>query len=69
MFGTPDRCVKMLRDVADLGIEYVLFLVSLGDMEHGKIIRSMDLLAGEVLPRLEPAPGPPPAELGDWRAV
>ena len=52
-FGTPDRIVKKierLRDEHD--IQYFGANMSFGSMEHSKVLRSMELFAKEVMPRL-----------------
>ena len=52
VFGGPDECTDYLRNINNIGIENVIFFVHLGELPHEKIIRSMDLFAQQVMPRL-----------------
>ena len=49
--GDPDTCSRSLEQLAGLGIDYVIFFVNLGGMEHDRVVESLRLFAREVLPR------------------
>jgi alkanesulfonate monooxygenase SsuD/methylene tetrahydromethanopterin reductase-like flavin-dependent oxidoreductase (luciferase family) len=49
--GSPDECSRSLEELAGLGIDYVIFFVNLGGMEHDRVVESLCLFAREVMPR------------------
>jgi alkanesulfonate monooxygenase SsuD/methylene tetrahydromethanopterin reductase-like flavin-dependent oxidoreductase (luciferase family) len=56
MCGDPDHCLEMCRRYEAVGIDLLLLLVQSHDIPHEKVMRSIELLGTEVLPRLaEPA--------------
>ena len=51
-FGTPDQCVQRIRRLQnEYGIGYFGASMSFGSMEHGRVMRSMELFAREVMPK------------------
>lgn len=52
VFGSPKSCAAMLRRIAELGIEYVIFFTNFGGIAHDKIMRTLELFAAEVAPQL-----------------
>ena len=57
-FGTPDEIVEKIRGLQDEGVEYFGCNFDFGGMAHQKVMRSMELFAKEVMPRLQPAAMP-----------
>ena len=60
--GTPDQCVAKIQELQQHGIAYFGCNFDFGGMEHQKVLRSMELFAKEVMPRLsgkgQPATAP-----------
>jgi len=52
IIGTPEQCVAKIRDLQGHGVEYFGCNFHFGGMEHHKAMRSMQLFADEVMPRL-----------------
>lgn len=52
IFGSPDTCAAMLRQLQGIGVEYVILFAHVGGLKHAQIIDSLDLFAQEVAPRL-----------------
>jgi alkanesulfonate monooxygenase SsuD/methylene tetrahydromethanopterin reductase-like flavin-dependent oxidoreductase (luciferase family) len=51
VFGTPESCAAKIREFQQQGIEYFICNFAFGGMEHGKVLRSMELFAKEVMPQ------------------
>jgi alkanesulfonate monooxygenase SsuD/methylene tetrahydromethanopterin reductase-like flavin-dependent oxidoreductase (luciferase family) len=52
VIGTPDQCVAQINEFRKIGIDYFGCNFDFGGMAHDKVVRSMDLFASEVMPRL-----------------
>jgi alkanesulfonate monooxygenase SsuD/methylene tetrahydromethanopterin reductase-like flavin-dependent oxidoreductase (luciferase family) len=52
VIGTPDHCVARIKEFQEQGIDYFGCNFDFGGMEHKKVLRSMELFAREVMPRL-----------------
>jgi alkanesulfonate monooxygenase SsuD/methylene tetrahydromethanopterin reductase-like flavin-dependent oxidoreductase (luciferase family) len=52
VIGTPDQCVARIKEFQEQGIDYFGCNFDFGGMEHKKVLRSMELFAREVMPRL-----------------
>jgi alkanesulfonate monooxygenase SsuD/methylene tetrahydromethanopterin reductase-like flavin-dependent oxidoreductase (luciferase family) len=51
VIGTPDTCVRQIRRIRELvGITHFNCSFWFGDLEHARVLRSMELFAGEVMP-------------------
>ena len=50
VIGSPEQCVAKIKELQREGIEYFGCTFSLGGLEHGKLLRSMELFAKEVMP-------------------
>lgn len=48
--GSPSTCSRMLLDLVELGVDYVILFVNLGQMEHEAVTTSLELFAREVMP-------------------
>ena len=52
-FGTPDECVRRIRRLQkEHNIGYFGASMSFGSMEHSKVMRSIELFANEVMPKV-----------------
>jgi alkanesulfonate monooxygenase SsuD/methylene tetrahydromethanopterin reductase-like flavin-dependent oxidoreductase (luciferase family) len=57
VIGTPDTCIRQIRRIRDLvGITHFNCSFWFGDLEHARVLRSMELFAREVMPAFAPAP-------------
>ena len=51
-FGTPERLVERIKGLRDRhNVQYFTAHFSYGDLEHEKVMRSMELFANEVMPK------------------
>ena len=48
--GSPDDARRYLRDLADVGVDQVIFLQQAGRNRHADICSSLELFASEVMP-------------------
>ncbi|MBI3797246.1 MAG: hypothetical protein HY268_09815 [Deltaproteobacteria bacterium] len=56
IIGDPQQCVAQLqRYAAELGINYVVCRMNLAGLEHRKVLNSIRLFAGEVIPQFLPS--------------
>ncbi len=51
VIGTPEQCVAKLEELREHGIEYFGCNFAYGGMDHGKLMRSMELFTKEVMPQ------------------
>ena len=54
--GSPETCFKVLQYLADAGVDEALLFMQMYTTPHDKIMRSIELIAREVMPRLKPGP-------------
>lgn len=53
IFGEPSYCLERLQQVRDtLGVQQIMAWMNIGGMPHDKVLRSMQLFAERVMPRL-----------------
>lgn len=51
VIGTPDTCIRQIKRIQDLvGITHFNCSFWFGDLEHARVLRSMELFAREVMP-------------------
>jgi alkanesulfonate monooxygenase SsuD/methylene tetrahydromethanopterin reductase-like flavin-dependent oxidoreductase (luciferase family) len=50
-FGSPDDVARVAERYADAGLTHFLAITNFGGLEHKRVLRSMERLAKEVLPR------------------
>ena len=51
VIGTPDTCIRQIQRIRDLvGITHFNCSFWFGDLEHARVLRSMELFASEVMP-------------------
>ena len=48
--GNPEQCTAKIKELEKEGIGHFVCYFSFGGMEHGKVMRSMELFAKEVMP-------------------
>jgi alkanesulfonate monooxygenase SsuD/methylene tetrahydromethanopterin reductase-like flavin-dependent oxidoreductase (luciferase family) len=51
--GSPDTCLKVLQYLSDAGVDEALLFMQMYTTPHEKIMRSIELLAKEVMPKLK----------------
>jgi alkanesulfonate monooxygenase SsuD/methylene tetrahydromethanopterin reductase-like flavin-dependent oxidoreductase (luciferase family) len=51
--GTPEECLKKILRYEEAGVDQLLCYVQFGDLPHDKIMRGLELLSTEVMPKLE----------------
>jgi alkanesulfonate monooxygenase SsuD/methylene tetrahydromethanopterin reductase-like flavin-dependent oxidoreductase (luciferase family) len=52
--GSPETCLNVLQYLSDAGVDEALLFMQLYTTPHEKIMRSIELIAREVMPRLKP---------------
>lgn len=50
--GRPERVVRGLREIADTGCDYIIFGTRFDSLPRAKFLRSLELLATEVIPHV-----------------
>jgi alkanesulfonate monooxygenase SsuD/methylene tetrahydromethanopterin reductase-like flavin-dependent oxidoreductase (luciferase family) len=53
IIGTPDECLRKMERYAESGVDQLLCYVQFGTLPHDKVVRCIELLGQEVIPRLE----------------
>ena len=54
VIGTPDTCIRQIRRIRELvGITHFNCSFWIGDLEHARVLRSMELFAREVMPAFD----------------
>ena len=51
--GSPDFLREKLRAYEQVGVDQIVFLAQAGQIEHGDIVRSLELFAREVMPEFK----------------
>jgi alkanesulfonate monooxygenase SsuD/methylene tetrahydromethanopterin reductase-like flavin-dependent oxidoreductase (luciferase family) len=51
MVGGPQRCIEQIEEIRETGTNYIMFLMHFAAMGQPKILRSMEIMAKEVMPR------------------
>jgi alkanesulfonate monooxygenase SsuD/methylene tetrahydromethanopterin reductase-like flavin-dependent oxidoreductase (luciferase family) len=51
--GSPETCLKVLQHLSDAGVDEALLFMQLYTTPHDKIMRAIELLAKEVMPKLK----------------
>ena len=54
--GSPETCLKVLQYLSDAGVDEVLLFMQLYTTPHDKIMRSIELIAKEVMPKVKSKP-------------
>ena len=53
IIGTPDECLEKILRYESVGVDQLLCYVQFGDLPHEKVMRTLELLSKEVMPKLE----------------
>jgi len=53
IIGTPEECLEKIIRYDEVGVDQLLCYVQFGDLPHEKVMRSLELLATQVIPQLE----------------
>ena len=53
IIGTPDECLRKILRYESVGVDQLLCYVQFGDLPHDAVMRDLELLAKEVMPKLE----------------
>jgi alkanesulfonate monooxygenase SsuD/methylene tetrahydromethanopterin reductase-like flavin-dependent oxidoreductase (luciferase family) len=53
IIGTADECLEKILRYESVGVDQLLCYVQFGDLPHDKVMRNLEILAKEVIPRLE----------------
>lgn len=59
--GTPDDLIETIERFEEVGATQMLMGISIGDISHEDVMRSIELIGAEVIPHFA-AKAPPPAE-------
>jgi alkanesulfonate monooxygenase SsuD/methylene tetrahydromethanopterin reductase-like flavin-dependent oxidoreductase (luciferase family) len=51
--GTPDECLEKILRYEEAGVDELLCYVQFGKLPHDKVMRNLELLGTQVIPRLE----------------
>jgi alkanesulfonate monooxygenase SsuD/methylene tetrahydromethanopterin reductase-like flavin-dependent oxidoreductase (luciferase family) len=53
IIGTPDECLHKILRYEAAGVDQLLCYIQFGILPHDKVMRTLELLAKEVMPKLE----------------
>jgi alkanesulfonate monooxygenase SsuD/methylene tetrahydromethanopterin reductase-like flavin-dependent oxidoreductase (luciferase family) len=53
--GSPETCLEVLQYLSDAGVDEALLFMQMYTTPHDKIMRSIQLLADQVMPKLKHA--------------
>jgi alkanesulfonate monooxygenase SsuD/methylene tetrahydromethanopterin reductase-like flavin-dependent oxidoreductase (luciferase family) len=53
IIGQPEECLRKILRYEEAGVDQLLCYMQFGDLPHDKVMRSIELLAGHVIPKLE----------------
>lgn len=54
IIGSPDRCIKQIRALQEVGVELLLLNMNFGKITHREAMRSLRLFGAEVMPAFNP---------------
>jgi alkanesulfonate monooxygenase SsuD/methylene tetrahydromethanopterin reductase-like flavin-dependent oxidoreductase (luciferase family) len=57
LVGTPERCSEQIAEIKETGTNYIIFMMNFATLEQAKILRSMEIMAKEVMPRFQMSRG------------
>jgi alkanesulfonate monooxygenase SsuD/methylene tetrahydromethanopterin reductase-like flavin-dependent oxidoreductase (luciferase family) len=53
IIGTPEECLEKILRYESVGVDQLLCYVQFGDVPHEKVLRTLELLGTQVIPKLE----------------
>jgi alkanesulfonate monooxygenase SsuD/methylene tetrahydromethanopterin reductase-like flavin-dependent oxidoreductase (luciferase family) len=62
--GTPDDLVAQIRRFEEVGATQMLMGISIGEIGHEEVLRSIDLIGQEVIPQFQRSPRPAGVTVG-----
>ena len=51
--GDAERCLEKMKHYADLGVDQLICYVQFGHLPHESIMKTLELLGKEIIPKLE----------------
>ena len=51
--GTPEQCLEKVLRYGEAGVDQLLCYMQFGKIPHEKVLRSLELMATEIIPELE----------------
>ena len=51
LVGNPEHCSDQIAEIKETGTNYIIFMMNFATLEQAKILRSMEIMAKEVMPR------------------
>jgi alkanesulfonate monooxygenase SsuD/methylene tetrahydromethanopterin reductase-like flavin-dependent oxidoreductase (luciferase family) len=54
--GSPETCLRVLQYLSDAGVDEAMLFMQMYTTPHDKIMRSIELIAREIMPKLKAAP-------------
>lgn len=49
--GNPDTCAQVVQRWSDIGLDQMVFMMQAGNTTHEQVLRSIELIGAEVIPR------------------
>lgn len=56
LIGTPEDVVNILKKYQEIGCDHIMMLMNFGGLPHEKVLKSMELVAREVMPAFKGSP-------------
>lgn len=53
LIGSPEDVIQMIRRYQEIGMDHVMMLMNFGALPHEKVMKSMELVAREVMPAFQ----------------
>jgi len=53
IIGTAEECLEKIIRYDEVGVDQLLCYVQFGDLPHDKVMRNLEILSKEVIPKLE----------------
>ncbi|MEE2689560.1 MAG: hypothetical protein VX430_09070 [Pseudomonadota bacterium] len=51
--GNPDTCARVIQRWADVGLDQIVLMMQAGHTTHEQVMRSIELIGKEVIPRFQ----------------
>jgi alkanesulfonate monooxygenase SsuD/methylene tetrahydromethanopterin reductase-like flavin-dependent oxidoreductase (luciferase family) len=51
LVGNPQHCSEQIAEIEETGTNYIIFMMNFATLEQAKILRSMEIMAKEVMPK------------------
>ena len=50
--GTAEECLRKIERYEEAGVDQLLCYVQFGDLPHDKVMRTLELLSNDIMPKL-----------------